>query len=256
VHLPIYVQERFARASRNGTYGAAVEAVDWATAVLLAELRRLGLDEDTLVLFTSDNGSLAFNGGSNSPLRGRKATTWEGGMRVPCIARWPGRIAPGRTSDELATAMDLLPTIAGLCGVPLPVDDRIIDGRDISALLVDDAATSPHEAFAYYWMEDLEAVRDQRWKLHFAKHGEERLRLHDLLADVGEEHDVAAEHPDVVARLSEVADGFRHRLGDKRLGIVGTEVRPHGRVTNPTTITSYDPDHPYFMAEYDLPDRG
>src|SRR5436190_11013882 len=117
VHLPIYVQERFARASRNGAYGAAVATVDWAAGVLLAELRRLGLDHDTLVIFTSDNGSRAADeGGSNLPLRGVKGTTWEGGMRVPCVARWPGRIPAGTVRSAVTTSMDLFPTLAALAG--------------------------------------------------------------------------------------------------------------------------------------------
>src|SRR5690606_23841397 len=144
VHLPIYVQERFARESRNGAYGAAVATIDWATAVILHELESLGIDERTLVIFTSDNGSLAGDGGgSNAPLRGTKGTTWEGGMRVPGIARWPGRIEPGRVTNELATAMDLFTTLAALCGAEMP-SDRTIDGRDISPLLFDPEARSPH----------------------------------------------------------------------------------------------------------------
>jgi arylsulfatase A-like enzyme len=255
VHVPIYVQERFARQAANGSYGAAVECVDWATAVLLAELRSLGLDDDTVVIFTSDNGSRAVEGGSNAPLRGTKGSTWEGGMRVPCIVRWPGRVAPGTTSSELATAMDLYPTLARLCGGRVP-DDRTIDGRDITDLLVDPDARSPHEAFLYYWMDDLEAVRDGRWKLHFAKRGRPVHALYDLHADRAEAHDVAAEHPDVIGRLEAHAERGRRALGDARLGIAGDDVRPAGRVDDAVPLTVHDPEHPYYMFEYDLPDRG
>ena len=257
VHLPIYVQERFARQSANGTYGAAVESIDWATAVILHELAALGLEDDTIIIFTSDNGSLARDGGSNLPLRGAKTTTWEGGMRVPCIVRWPGHVAPGRVSTELATAMDLYPTLAQVCGATLP-SDRTIDGRDVTPLLVDPAATSPHEAFAYYFMNDLEAVRSGRWKLHFGKHGEPVSALYDLVADPGETTDVLADHPEVVAELDAHAERFRDSLGDARLGRTGRDVRPIGRVDGVRfrPLTTFDPDHPYYLAEYDLTDRG
>lgn len=255
VHLPIYVQERFARAARNGTYGAAVEAIDWTTAVLLHELASLGIEERTLVVFTSDNGSLCRAGGSNAPLRGTKGTTWEGGMRVPCLARWPGRIEPGQTTSEVATAMDLFPTFAALGGADLPAD-RTIDGRDIRPLLFEAGAPSPHDAFWYYLMDDLQAVRAGRWKLHVARDGEGCRELYDLEADRREAADVADEHPDVVARLESVADDARQSLGDARLGIAGTDARPLGRVDDPSPLTTYDPSHPYYAAEYDLPDRG
>jgi arylsulfatase A-like enzyme len=223
--------------------------------VILHEIERLGLDEDTIVIFTSDNGSRAVDGGSNQPLRGTKGTTWEGGMRVPGIVRWPGRIEAGRVSTEVATAMDLYPTLAGLCGATLP-DDRTIDGRDISALWLDPSASSPHDVFLYYWMDDLEAVRSGRWKLHLAKHGTAFLRLHDLVADRAEATDVQADHPDVVAALLAHAERARSDLGDALTGRVGTDLRPVGCVDDPVPLTAYDPDHPYVVAEYDLPDRG
>ncbi|CAN5740413.1 N/A [soil metagenome] len=255
VHVPIYVQERFARQSDNGSYGAAVESIDWATAVLLQELRALGLDQDTIVIFTSDNGSRGVDGGSNEPLRGAKTTTWEGGMRVPCLVRWPGHVAPGRVSDEIATSMDLYPTLAALCGAEVPTD-RTIDGLDITALLLDDGAATPHEAFFYYWMNDLEAVRVGRWKLHLAKHGTPGQALYDLDADPGESTDRLATEPAVVAELLEHAERARCSLGDALTGREGDDVRPAGRVADPVPLTSYDPDHPYYLAEYDLTDRG
>lgn len=257
VHLPIYVQERFARESRNGTYGAAVASIDWAAGVLLAELRRLGLEDDTIVVFTSDNGSLARNGGSNAPLRGRKGTTWEGGMRVPAIVRWPGKVPPGSVCSALATSMDLFPTLARAAGAGhLMPTDRAIDGRDITALLEDPTAESPHEAFWYYDGNDLAAVRSGRWKLHLARRGRAVCELYDLVADPGESADVAAEHPDVVAELEVHAERARKELGDARLGIQGAGCRPVGEVEDPVPLTTFDPGHPYYMAEYDLTDRG
>lgn len=255
VHVPIYVQEHFARESRNGTYGAAVASIDWATGVLLAELRRLGLDDDTLVIFTSDNGSRARDGGSNAPLRGAKGTTWEGGMRVPCIVRWPGRVPAGTECSTLTTSMDLYPTLAALAGGALP-DDRTIDGRDITAILLGESSDSPHECFLYYAGDNLEAVRDDRWKLFVARAGEPVAELYDLRADVTERDEVSDRHPDVVARLESLARRARGDLGDARLGIVGGDVRAPGVVDEPVTLTSFDPEHPYYMAEYDLPDRG
>lgn len=255
VHVPIYVQDRFAAESENGRYGAAVAAIDWSTAVITHELEALGLADDTIVIFTSDNGSRGVDGGSNAPLRGAKTTTWEGGMRVPFIVRWPGRVPGGTTCAEVATAMDLLPTLAGLCGASVP-DDRTIDGRDLSPLLADPTAASPHEAFLYYWMDDLEAVRVGRWKLHVAKHGTGLTKLYDLEADPGETTDVVADHPDVVAALEVHVEAARASLGDARTGRVGADVRPIGRVDHPVTLTTFDPDHPYYLAEYDLPDRG
>ncbi len=267
VHLPIYVQERFAEASTNGPYGAAVASIDWATDVIVRELDAQGIADNTIVIFTSDNGSLGDNpppwgsrenlGGSNDPLRGTKATTWEGGQRVPGIVRWPAQISPGRVSDEVVTAMDLYPTLAAACGAEVPTD-RIIDGRDIRALWAGDGSDAPtiHEAFYYYWMNDLEAVRSGKWKLHFSKRGEVEHALFDLDADIGEQHNVVADHPDVVERLEALAERARETLGDARTEREGAEVRPIGRVDDPQPLTTYDPDHPYTIAEYDLADRG
>jgi len=256
VHVPLYVQDRFAAQSRNGRYGAAVEAIDWATGVVDHELARLGLAEDTIVIFTSDNGSRARDeGGSNAPLRGTKATTWEGGMGVPCIVRWPGRIDAGRTTDSVVSSLDLFPTLAAVCGAEVP-GDRTIDGRDISAVLFDPEAPAPEDPFLYYWMNDLEAVRVGRWKLHLAKHGRAVDALYDLQVDPSESADRFATEPEVVAALEAVAEEARASLGDARTDRVGADVRPIGRVADPRPLTTYDPDHPYYLAEYDLADRG
>jgi arylsulfatase A-like enzyme len=283
VHLPIYVQERFARQSSNGTYGAAVEAIDWAADVLLHELETLGLARDTIVIFTSDNGSLAEAGGSNRPLRGTKGTTWEGGLRVPCIVRWPDRIEAGRVTSELVTAMDFYPTLAALCGAELPTD-RTIDGRDVSQVWFEKGARSPHDAFFYYQQDDLDAVRKGRFKLRFwerhrPSHEEiaEALRngtfelgqlfrrqsvrqLYDLEADPGETTDVYAtvltDSPHIIAALDDCAEWARTSIGDASTSRVGNDVRPIGRVEAARPLTTFDPSHPYYMAEYDLPDRG
>lgn len=267
VHLPLYVQERFANQSDNGAYGAAVESIDWATEVILSELASLGLQDDTIVIFTSDNGSLGNNppphggserlGASNDPLRGTKGDTWDGGQRVPGIVRWPNKIPAGVVSDVLVTAMDLYPTLATLCGAELP-QDRTIDGKDITAVWLGETSESPHEAFFYYWMNNLNAVRSGRWKLHFASRRDEisKPELFDLDADIGETNDLASEHPDVVERLSALAETARASLGDALTDRVGSDIRAIGRVENAKPLTKYDPDHPYFMAEYDLPEKG
>lgn len=262
VHLPIYVQQRFLEESRNGPYGAAVRCIDWAADVLLHELAELGLDDNTVVIFTSDNGALARPGeGSNLPLRATKGTTWEGGQRVPCIVRWPGRIPAGLESDALTTAMDLYPTIAGWCGAEVP-EDRTIDGRDIAPILHGDVgAESPHEAFFYYLGPGLEAVRVGKWKLHVHKDtmrgGEGPCELlYDLEADIGETTDLSAEHPEIVADLLAHIERARKDLGDGVTDTEGAGRRPVGRVSEPVPLLTFDPDHPYYMAEYDLADRG
>ena len=259
VHLPIYVQERLLGASRNGPYGAAVASIDWAADVLVAELERLGLTERTLVVFTSDNGALARRrggSGSNAPLRSAKGTTWEGGQRVPCIFRWPGRIAPGSTVTEMASALDLLPTLAALTGARAPTD-RILDGHDIGGLVgIGSSVPAADRPFLFLYDGNIEAVRVGRWKLHVRKRTRELRALYDLRADVGESRDVAAEHPDVVAALLTHVEAGRRDLGDQALGIAGAGTRPIGRVDDPVPLTTFDPDHPYFMAEYDLPHRG
>jgi arylsulfatase A-like enzyme len=254
VHLPLYAPERFLQGSQNGRYGACVEAVDWSTGVILHELRRMGLAESTLVIFTSDNGSRGDNGGSNAPLRGRKGTTWEGGLRVPCLMNWPGVIAPGGRCDRLASSIDLLPTLAKLAGAKVP-DDRAIDGVDLRALLHDPAAASPRTTFVYHHLNRLEAVRDGRWKL-YVRHGkEEANELYDLALDTAESTNVLAQNPGVVRDLMAKIDAAREDLGDAESGIAG-RVRPIGRVAAGVPLTQYDPNHPYIEAEYDLSERG
>jgi arylsulfatase A-like enzyme len=246
VHVPLFVPEHFLASARNGPYGAAVECMDWAAAAILHEVARLGLEENTLVLFTSDNGSSARDGGTNAPLRGRKGTTWEGGLRVPCLARWPGVVPAGARSRELVTAMDFLPTLARLAGSAAP-DDRVIDGHDILPILRGErGARSPYEAFYYYRADQLQAVRRAQWKLHLAT-GE----LYDLERDVGESANVAAAHADVVRDLERLADACRRDLGDGSTGAAGERRRPAGCVAQPRTLTQYDPGHPYIVAMYD-----
>jgi arylsulfatase A len=252
-HVPLHVSDGFRGKSANGLYGDAIEEIDWSVGRILATLKELGLDERTLVVFTSDNGaagegqrgpqakSIAFGEPSNRPLRGQKGSTWEGGMREPCVMRWPGKVPAGATCDELACTMDLLPTFALLAGGK-PPGDRIIDGQDIRPLLF--ARTDgwkPREAFYYYYMDQLQAVRSGRWKLHLPLRQKKRnwaqpepdspLRLYDLQTDIGEQKNVAARHPDVVKRLTRLAEKAREDLGD--VDRPGKNQRPAGFVAHP-----------------------
>lgn len=254
VHLPLYVQERFERDSRNGPYGAAVACIDWATDVLLNEIDRLGLDDNTVIIFTSDNGARGDHGGSNGPLRGNKGTTWEGGMRVPFIVRWPGRVPAATVRTELASAIDLLPTLASIAGASAPTD-REIDGLDLTQLILD-GEPSPREELFYYNGDNLEAIRDGRWKLHTARQGNEVSELYDLQADPEERDNLFDQHPDVVKRLRARAAAAVLDLGDARTNTPGNNVRRVGEVEEAAALTTFDPAHPYYMAEYDLADMG
>jgi arylsulfatase A len=255
VHVPLFVPHRFLRQAENGGYGGAVECIDWVAGVIFDELQRQGLDENTMVIFTSDNGSRARGeGGSNDPLRGTKATTWEGGQRVPFIVRWPGRAPAGRTCHELVTSMDFMPTLARLAGTTEP-KDRAIDGKDISQLIFDeDGVTSPHESFYYYMQDRLEAVRVGKWKLHFAKGKEAISELYDLEADIGETSNIFDNHPDVIEQLNAVAERARADLGDSRTETEGAGRRPIGVSDDPKPLAEYSEDHPYIVACYDTPD--
>jgi arylsulfatase A len=254
VHLPLLVSERFLRGSRNGPYGGAVECIDWATAALLFELERLGIDENTLIVFTSDNGARGDNGGSNAPLRGRKGETWEGGMRLPCLMRWPARLAPGQVRRELFTALDFLPTVAAFAGAHPPTE-RTLDGLDFSSVLLaaPGEAPLPRETFFYYFKNELCAVRHGRWKLHVWRRGAPAAlcELYDLATDRAESTDVAAAHPEVVADLQARLARCREELGDTVTGVAGRGRRPIGRVSDPRPLTRYDPSHPYMIAMYD-----
>jgi len=236
-HVPLSVSPRFAGKSKAGLYGDVVECIDWSTGEILDTLAKLGLDEDTLVMFSSDNGpwlSQKEHGGSALPLRAGKGTTWEGGMREPGIFRWPGRIRAGRTCREIAATIDILPTFAALAGAQTP-NDRIIDGRDISPLLFEDNARSPHDAFFYYWQYELHAVRSGKWKLvleHTPRGSTEKVpqQLFDLEADIGETTDVSRQYPSVVNRLMAHVERMRQDLGDQLMGMPGRNRRPAGSV--------------------------
>lgn len=258
VHLPLYAPERFMKQSRNGAYGASVECIDWAAGVLVHELKRQGLSDNTLIIFTSDNGSRGDFGESNGPLRGAKATTWEGGFRVPCIMHWPGRIPAGIVRDDIVTSMDFYPTLAKLANGSVPTD-RIIDGVDISSLLLrEEGSPSPRDTFFYYMRDSLKGVRHGRWKLHVRSNttSGDLYELYDLESDIGETTNLAEEKPEIVAQLKELLDACRQDLGDESTSVPGANLRPIGRVDHPTTLTQKDSEHPYIEAMYDCASRG
>ncbi len=257
VHLPLYAQDRFVQASLNGDYGACVEEVDWAMEALMAQIRAQGIEQDTLVIFTSDNGSRGDHGASNAPLRGGKFTAWEGGVRVPCVMYWPGHIPAGQVNPNMAANVDLLPTLSALAGGRRPGKD--IDGVDISAMLTDEAA-APRENMIYFAPygqgSQLCAVREGKWKLHLHRDGKAVRELYDLEKDVGEAENVYGEHPDVAERLKELYRLYSRRLGDTAEGIKAEEARPCRVEAHPRTLTVYDPNHPYMVAMYDKDDAG
>jgi len=250
-HVPLYVSDKFKGKAASGLFGDVVMEIDWSVGQILDALDRHKLADRTLVIFTSDNGPWLIygnHGGSARPLREGKMTTFDGGVREPCIMRWPGHIPADTVCDEPVMAIDLLPTIAQLAGAEV-LGDRVIDGRDIWPLMAGEpGAKSPHEVLYFYWGEALQAVRAGRWKLHLphayphvtepghdgarGKDVPERveLALYDLESDRGETTNVAAEHPEVVAQLQAFAEQAREDLGDKATNRKGANVRPAGRV--------------------------
>ncbi len=248
VHVPIHPGKKFQGRSPHGRYSDWVEEVDESVGRVLAALREWQLDTNTLVIFTSDNGPWLPKGedaGTAGPLRGGKGSTWEGGVRVPTLAWWPGRIAAASVSDTVAGTIDFLPTFVTLAGGVVPAD-RKIDGRDISPLLLGKTNVAAREAHYYYRAYNLEAVRVGPWKLALSPQAEATrgsqgslkatapgLRLYHLDNEIGERTDVAAQHPDVVQRLQALARQMAADIGD---GTPGPGVRPAGLVENPQLL--------------------
>jgi arylsulfatase A-like enzyme len=241
-HNPVHASEQFRDQSANGRYGDAVEEIDWSVGEIIKTLRALKLEGKTLLLFTSDNGAAQRWGGSNKPLRGWKGSTWEGGQRVPCVVQWPGHIPPGTEAGAVTSTIDLLPTLSALASAPLP--NHIIDGKNIMPVLRAESVESPHEAFYYYQMGQLQAVRSETWKLHLPLsdkkrnwgpgEGSQELQLYNLAEDIAESRNVANAHPEIVNRLLDLAQGARQDLGD--LNKPGQHQRPAGWVDNPQPL--------------------
>lgn len=258
VHTPLFISEQFMKESKNGRYGGAVAAIDWATGVIMHALKERGLDENTLVIFTSDNGGTRRS--DNGPLRGQKGTCWEGGQRVPCIMHWPGKIEAGRVEKGMGASIDFYSTFARLGGAEVPTD-RAVDGVDLSGVIFD-GDDSPRDTFVYHAFGALQAVRKGQWKLRIAHKSfgndstETGLQeLYNLADDIGETTNVYDSHPEVVAELTAILDAARADLGDCISETVGSGVRTPGHVENPKTLTTYDEDHPYIVALYDMFDR-
>ena len=252
VHVPLAVSGKFKDKSGAGLFGDVVMELDWSVGQILDALKRNGIDDNTLVLFTSDNGpwlSYGNHAGSAGPLREGKGTMWEGGYREPCVLAYPGKIPAGTKCDEFACTIDMFPTIAKLIGAE-PPSEHIIDGKDIWPLMSGQkGAKSPHEFFWCYYDGELRGVRDRQWKLVFPhqyrsldgkpggrdgnpvpyKQLKTKEALYDLKSDVGEHHDVSADHPDIVAKFEAEGEKARLALGDKLMGRKGSEVRPAGK---------------------------
>jgi mono/diheme cytochrome c family protein len=252
-HVPLFASTDFKGHSARGIYGDVVEELDGSVGRILETLRQEGLTDQTLVFFTSDNGPwlrMKEQGGSAGLLREGKGSTWEGGVREPAVAWWPGRIAPGVVSQELAGTMDLFATGLTLAGVPLP-QDRVIDGVDMSPILFG-AGESRRDAHFYYRGEQLFAVRKGWWKAHFKTrtgYGPDQAVTHEppalyhLGRDPGEQFDVGKEHPDVIAALEHEAERHRATLEpvENNLDAVIAASSAGGQPSGPTP-TPADPD--------------
>jgi arylsulfatase A-like enzyme len=245
VHSPLFVQEFFTRKSRNGMLGAAIHSIDWSIGLIMYELKTLGLDENTMVAFISDNGGSKLKS-SNKPLRGFKGSTWEGGMRVPCIIRWPGTISGGSVCSELTTMMDFYATFTQILNID--IDDGIKrDGYSMAPFFDHkNNVNSRYPALFYYSRNELKAVRCNQFKYHI-KTGE----LFNLHTDISEIHNIADQHNCVVKQMKALAAECRNDLGDALTGDPGRCCRPKGFVPNFKPLTYYRPDFPYIVSEYE-----
>ncbi|MEE8377905.1 MAG: sulfatase-like hydrolase/transferase [Candidatus Aminicenantaceae bacterium] len=249
VHVPLGVSDRFRGKSEQGLYGDVMMEIDWSVGEITKTLQQHGLEENTFVMYTSDNGpwlNFGNHAGSVGPLREGKGTSWEGGVRVPCIIKWPGVIAPGTECDKIAATMDVLPTLASIAGAPLPA--KRIDGVNILPLLKGESNANPREHMIYYYGKQLQAVRIDRWKLHFPHNyrsyegvepgmdglngpyarGETGLELYDLEEDIGEKNNVVDIYPEIVKKLQAFGERVREDLGDGEK--VGKGIRPAGKI--------------------------
>ena len=237
-HVPLFVSDKFAGKSENGVFGDVISEIDWSMGQILAKLKEKGLDDNTLVMFSCDNGPWLNYGthcGTAGPLREGKGTCWDGGIRVPFIARWPGKIPSGTVQSEVASTIDVLPTVASLIGGKLPAHK--IDGKNIWPLLASkEGAKSPHDAlFFYYKQNELQAMRSGKWKLilphkYRSLNGRDapsdgtptnydtntaELGLYDLENDIGESKNLASANPEVVSGLMKKVEAMRAELGDR-----------------------------------------
>ena len=252
-HVPLAVSSKFKGKSEQGLYGDVIMEIDWSVGELMKALEKNGLEKNTLVIFTSDNGpwlNFGNHAGSTGGLREGKGASFEGGQREPCIMKWPGHIAEGTICNKLASTIDILPTLAAITNSALP--EKKIDGVNILPLLMGDENANPRESFLYYYRKNsLEAVRKGDWKLVFAHPGRTYVGfkpgvdgfpggtnenfpyeegLYDLRRDPGERFDVKEYYPEIVADLKRLADEVREDLGDDIQKVEGKNRREPGRV--------------------------
>ena len=252
-HVPLAVSDKFKGKSEQGLYGDVMMELDWSVGEVLKALREQGLEENTLIVLTSDNGPWANYGnhaGSAGGLREAKATTFDGGNRIPCVMYWKGVTQPGTTCNKLASNIDLLPTLADISGAPLP--QRKIDGVSILPLIKGEQDANPRESFVYYYHKnDLEAVTDGKFKLVFphkyvtygayvpgndGQPGDltnlelKKAEMYDLRRDPGERYDVISQYPEEAAKLMKIADDMRKDLGDNLTRVKGTGRREPGKL--------------------------
>jgi len=252
-HTPIAVSDKFKGKSEQGLYGDVIMEIDWSVGQIMNKLKEHQLNENTLFIFTSDNGpwlNFGNHAGSALPLREGKGTAWEGGQREPCVVYYPKKIKGGRVIDTPMMAIDILPTIAEITGADLP--EKKIDGKSAWEVWTGKTDQTQHEAFFFYYKSnELHGVRYQDWKLYFphtyrtlngrvgGKDGYpvkyemnvlESIELYNLKEDIGESKDVAAQYPEIVDKIKLLADEMRSKLGDKLFKIEGSENRPVGRI--------------------------
>jgi len=211
--------------TRDKIYPYAISEIDWSVGQILDELKKQGIDKNTIVLYTSDNGPDGPVSSSAGPLRGRKGSTYEGGMREPTVIRWPEKIKAGQENKELMTTMDILPTLASIVGYDMP-DDRIIDGKNILPTLTNNAPT-PHEYFFYHRKSELQAVRHKQWKLHIKKN--KPIELYNLDKDIGEQVNLLKKQPEIVKQLFKAAEKFSKELK--------SNIRPAAFVDDPKALS-------------------
>ena len=208
--------------TRDKLFREAIAEIDWSVGEILDTLREEGVDNNTLVIFFSDNGPAI---GRAGPLKGRKGSTFEGGMREPSVIRWPGKIPAGKDNDQLMTAMDLLPMFGKLAGAKIP-DERTIDGKDVWPVLAGEA-DSPHEMFFYHGGDVLKAVRSGPWKLHWNQG--KPTQLYHLESDIGEKTNLLKSEPEVVKRLMDYLKAFEQEIA--------SDIRPAAFVENPKPLS-------------------